>query len=221
MNSNNVLPANETRQKEISRRVKVLQASRSSPSNDPHRITQAAWFIADANVLIDYISTDPDVLSLAAKHLGPIHVETAVLQEVEQLSADYCKKVGLTPVQANLEQLSEASVRSGSLSFQDNLCLILARDRGWSCLSNDGPLRKVCQKNGIKVVWGLELMFGLIQHGCLSIERSIEVAYAIHAINPVYITRNIVEQFQQKIRSLAGVQHHQGSEDATKSGELQ
>jgi hypothetical protein len=121
LKSNNP-PANETRQKEISRRAKVLQASRSSPSNGPHRITQAAWFIADANVLIDYISTDPDVLSLAAKHLGPIHVETAVLQEVEQLSADYCKKVGLTPVQANLQQLSEASVRSGTLSFQDNLC---------------------------------------------------------------------------------------------------
>jgi len=45
-----------------------------------------AWFIADANVLIDYAKTTPGILALVAKHVGPVYVAADVLEEVEQLN---------------------------------------------------------------------------------------------------------------------------------------
>ncbi len=51
--------------------------------------------IIDANVLIDYTNTDLSVLKLVANHLGPIHVPSVVLDEVEQLSEEDCESIGL------------------------------------------------------------------------------------------------------------------------------
>ncbi len=45
-----------------------------------------AWFIADANVLIDYAKISPAILGLVAQHVGPVYVAADVLQEVEQLA---------------------------------------------------------------------------------------------------------------------------------------
>ena len=99
-------------------------------------------FIADANVLIDYIKTYPTVLGLVAKHVGPVYVATDILMEVEQLDSAQCQAIGLRTIEGNLSQLAEASQRGGPLSFEDKLCLVLARDNGWTCLSNDRPLRE-------------------------------------------------------------------------------
>jgi len=41
--------------------------------------------IIDANVLIDFCKTDSSVLTLVAKHVGPVHVAEPVLAEVKQL----------------------------------------------------------------------------------------------------------------------------------------
>lgn len=41
------------------------------------------WFIADANVLIDYAKTSSEILSLVSKHVGPVYVVVDVLDEVE------------------------------------------------------------------------------------------------------------------------------------------
>lgn len=43
-----------------------------------------AWFIADANVLIDYAKTSPAILGLVVQHVGPVYVAADVLEEVEQ-----------------------------------------------------------------------------------------------------------------------------------------
>ncbi len=158
-----------------------------------------AWFIADANVLIDYAKTSPAILGLVAQHVGPVYVAVDVLEEVEQLDLARCKELGLTVVDGNLAQLTEASQRGGPLSFQDKLCLILARDNGWSCLSNDGPLREACKAQGVPVVWGLEIMLTLVDSKRLTAIDAIEVAQAIHAVNPIYITAKILAAFQKKV----------------------
>lgn len=49
-----------------------------------------AWFIADANVLIDYVKTNPEILGLVSKHVGPIYVVADVLEEVDQLDVVQC-----------------------------------------------------------------------------------------------------------------------------------
>ena len=63
-----------------------------------------AWFIADANVLIDYAKTSPAILGLVAQHIGPVYVVADVLEEVGQLDAVQCRAIGLTVVEANLTQ---------------------------------------------------------------------------------------------------------------------
>ena len=83
---------------------------------------------------------------------------------------------------------------------QDKLCLVLARDNGWACLSNDGPLREACKAQGVSVVWGLEIMLWLVQARHLDADKAIEVAEAIHLSNPLYITRKIITTFRHKVR---------------------
>ena len=163
-------------------------------------ISTTAWFIADANVLIDYAKTSPEILGLVADHVGPVYVAAAVLDEVEQLDEAQCQAIGLTVVDGTLAQLTEASQRGGPLSFEDKLCLVLARDHGWACLSNDGPLRDACAAQGVSVVWGLEIMLQLVEAGHLGVDKAIAVADAIHAVNPLYITQKIVSAFRRKVQ---------------------
>ena len=163
----------------------------------------SAWFIADANVLIDYAKTSPAILGQVAKHIGPVYVAADVLEEVDQLDEAQCKAIGLTVVDGNLAQLTEASQRGGQLSFEDKLCLVLARDNGWTCLSNDGPLRVACKAQGVPVVWGLEIMLSLIEGGHLSAADAIEVAKDIHAVNPIFITAKILTAFQKKVKGMS------------------
>lgn len=104
--------------------------------------TTAAWFIADANVLIDYTMTAPEVLGLVVAHIGEVYVATAVLDEVDDLDESRCVALGLTPIDGTLAQLTEASRRGGPLSFQDKLCLVAtfaskANERSRKWLSMD------------------------------------------------------------------------------------
>ena len=58
-----------------------------------------AWFIADANVLIDYAKASPAILGLVAQPVGPVYVAADVLQEVEQLDEAQCLALGLQVVE--------------------------------------------------------------------------------------------------------------------------
>lgn len=158
-----------------------------------------AWFIADANVLIDYAETSPAILGLVAQHLGPVYVAAEVLEEVELLDVEQCQAIGLRLVEGNLAQLTEASQRGGPLSFEDKLCLVLARDNGWTCLSNDGPLREACKAQGVSVVWGLEIMLALVEGKHLTAAAAIQTAQAIHTVNPIFITARVLAAFQKKV----------------------
>ncbi|MGF1643240.1 MAG: PIN domain-containing protein [Thiotrichales bacterium] len=157
--------------------------------------------IIDANVLIDYLKSDPAILAFAARHLGQIYIPRAVLEEVEQLTETYCQQFGLTLVDESLEILIAAAELRGSLSFADRVCLLLARERGWTCVTNDKPLHKACRADGIGVIWGLRLMLELTRANQLEPAAAIEVATAIHRLNPRHITPAIVEEFRQKITS--------------------
>ena len=145
------------------------------------------------------------MLALVAQHLGTVHVPRALLAEVEQLNEGECRRLGFVLVDGSVEQLLEAGQRrgQGGLSFEDQLCLVLARDAGWTCVSNDGPLRRACQRNKVPVRWGLELMLELVARGHLPAETAIEVAESIHRTNRRYITRVVVDEFIKKARGVS------------------
>lgn len=158
--------------------------------------------VVDANVLIDFAMTDASVLGLVVQYVGPLHVPRDVLDEVESLDDDACTRLGLTVVEATLEQLTEAGAGRGGLSFPDWVCLILARDNRWVCVSNDGKLRRTCNQHGIQVRWGLQLLLDLIAAGAIQPDPAIELARAIGATNR-WISPDIIAEFIQKVRRVS------------------
>jgi predicted nucleic acid-binding protein len=163
------------------------------------------YLVIDANVLIDYIAADRTILALASQHLGIVHVPRTILdEELPDLTEDECRRLGIVVVDETVDQLVEAGAGSsrGALSFEDRLCLILARDGVWTCVSNDGALRRECAAVGVEVRWGLQLMQELVAIGQLSAEGAIDVANAIHKNNPKFIPQKLVNEFSVKVREL-------------------
>lgn len=158
--------------------------------------------IADANVLIDYVGADTSVLSLLARHAGALHVPAQVLLNVDGLDAAECERLGLTVVDPSLEQLLEAGRRRGGLALDDHVCLVMARDHGWCCLTNDRALRNACGREGIPVLWGLEAMLGLVETALLPPVNAIEVATLIHKGNPMFVTSTVLAEFESKVLRL-------------------
>lgn len=156
-------------------------------------------FIIDANVLIDYANTDPSILSLAIKHIGPIFVASVILDEVEQLSVEDCVNLGLRIIEEPVEILIAAGERRGRLSFEDHICLLLAVDNEYICISNDKPLHSACREENVSVMWGLRLMIELVRKGVLDKSSAMEVAEAIHLSNPFHITSEIIAEFKNKL----------------------
>lgn len=159
-------------------------------------------FVVDANVLIDYSNADLTVLGLLSKTVSPVYVSDAVLENVEGLDRSECDQLGLVIAQPNLEQMIEAGDRRIKLAYDDWMCLILARDNGWLCVTNDKALRAECAGAGVKVQWGLEPMLTLASHGVLESEEAESVAWCIHDSNPAFVTEAIVKRFAKKLRRI-------------------
>lgn len=155
--------------------------------------------IVDANVLIDYAHTDLSVLRLVVNHLGPVHVPSVVLDEVDQLSLENCENLGLTVVEEPIDILLAAGEKRGALSFEDHVCLLLAKENEWVCVSNDKPLHRACGEEHIAVMWGLRLMIELVARELLGKDVAMKIAQAIHVTNPKHITPDIIEEFRIKI----------------------
>jgi hypothetical protein len=153
--------------------------------------------ILDANVLIDFIDADASILAIVSKHVGTIHVASPVFEEVDQLDASMAQSLGIDVVEPELELLDEAVRTRGRVSVQDRVCFLLAKSKGWICVSNDGGLRRVCVAENVSILWGLEMMGRAVEAGALPGEAALAVARKIQENNP-YITEEIVAAFAAK-----------------------
>lgn len=154
--------------------------------------------IIDAVALIDFCKSDPTVLKLISTHLGQLYLATPVLEEVRQINEEACAALGIILVEPRFEQVVEAASMRGTLSFEDRVCLLLAKENGWTCLTNDKPLRKQCQAEGVKVLWGLETLVYLVKSSALAPLAAKEIAVKIHQTNR-FLTGDILKQFLAKI----------------------
>jgi hypothetical protein len=159
-------------------------------------------FILDACVLIDFVSADTSILRLVCDHVGELHVAAPVLDEVEDLDESAAASLGIRIVHPTLTTAMSAAARRGALSFQDWLCLLLAKEHGWTCVSNDGRLRRECSSEGVAVMWGLELVEELVVAGGLEVHGAMAVAQAIHVSNPRYVSKQIMRGFEAKLRKI-------------------
>jgi len=158
--------------------------------------------IVDANVLIDYTNSDISVLALVSRHVGHIYVPSVILDEVDGLTEEDCLSLGFTVVDEPIEILLTAGETRGALSFEDHVCLLLAAENEWTCVSNDKPLHRACVDESVAVMWGLRLMLELVDANHLEKDSAIEVAEAIQVSNPRHITPKIIEEFKRKVNLL-------------------
>ena len=162
----------------------------------PHSQISQATLLADANVLIDYRdSGDLAILSLVAEHVGPLLVVSAVFDEVRELEADDCRHIGIAIIDATTDQLEQAGRVEPRASFNDRVCLVVCREKGWTCVTNDRVLQRLCRKHGVSTRFGLGLLVDLVATGAIVRGRAEAVARRIQARNPFHINDRVVARF--------------------------
>ncbi|NQV31755.1 MAG: hypothetical protein HQ515_03630 [Phycisphaeraceae bacterium] len=164
--------------------------------------TKSNGLIVDANILIDYAKSGPSILLLVSKYIQQLYVPLPILHEVKDLSRSDIEKLGIDVVEPSLTQLinaNELRQTKPTLSGQDAICLVMAEDNEWICLTNDKPLRSLCYERNIDCLWGLEIMIQLVSMEKLTVEEAYRTALDIQSKNK-YIKAETVERFKKKLR---------------------
>ena len=155
----------------------------------------------DACVLIDFIKTERTVLELIVKHVGPVHVISPIVEQVKDIDDENeFLELGLVIMESEIEDAYAAASHSGSISFEDRLCMLTAKRHGFACVTNDKNLRKLCRQEGVPLLWGLEILAELHKTGGIPGKDAELIAQAIRKSNPKYITTEIISRFKDRIR---------------------
>lgn len=163
--------------------------------------------IVDACVLIDYCDADPSVLRVISRAVGEIRVASPVLDEVDGLDESAATALGLVVVEPSFAMFAAAAVKRGSLSVRDHVCLLLAKEEGWTCVSNDKALRNACKREDISVLWGLEMMGLAVEARALPPSAAAEIAQRIGEVNPT-IGAALIKRFIERYAGTAKPRGH-------------
>ena len=150
--------------------------------------------VSDANVLIDYVKANKKILHLAVKHLCEMYVPVPVLKEVKDISRSELEKLGVIIFEPTVDQLIQAAQKPFGLSFEDQLCFLIAKENSWVCATNDRQLRIQCEAGGIDVIWGLEIMVLLNKDGHLERAEAEKTVEKISESNR-YIGKDLIKRF--------------------------
>jgi len=157
--------------------------------------------IMDACVLIDFIKAERTILELVVKHIGPLHIPSPVVEEINEIDDESeLVELGLIILEPEIEDAFAAATPSGPISFQDRLCLLAAKRHGFTCVTNDKNLRNLCRQEDVPLFWGLELIAKLHKVGGITSKEAEIIAKAIRKSNPKHITDKIVSLFINIIR---------------------
>ncbi len=151
--------------------------------------------LADADVLIDYRESELAILNLVVQHLGQVAVVPSVLEEVRGVTAAQCARLGIEVIEVSTALMLQATQVESSVSFNDRLCLVVCREEGWTCVTNDGALRRLCERHGVETRFGLGLMVDLVAAGALTRRRAMAVARRMQASNPLHINNRVLTRF--------------------------
>ena len=154
--------------------------------------TDPTVLLADADVLIDFRESEPAILALVGQHVGRVAVLPSVLDEFQGVTVTACAELGIAVVEVETERMLQATEVESQLSFNDRLYLVVCREEGWTCVTNDGALQGLCERHGVETRFGLGLMVDLVAAGLLERERAEAVARRIHASNPFHINDRVL-----------------------------
>lgn len=156
------------------------------------------FLLLDANVLIDFVDAGDEILGVIGTCVGSIQVARPVLAEVAQLTVERAAQLNIVVHDLEAEFMSAClKHKLPGLSFQDQVCLELARQHTWTCVTNDKRLRQACETRDVAVLWGLELLLRGVDAGGMSREDAIRIAESIAAANP-YL-KSVLPEFRSKL----------------------
>ena len=115
------------------------------------------------------------------------------------MSVTRCRELGLTVVDVEPEELLDVVALPRRLSRRDRLFFQACRASGWICVTNDRPLRRICEEHGVRARWGLELMLDLVSVGALAASRALETARRIRENNLHHISEELLERFAARL----------------------
>jgi len=157
------------------------------------------FLILDACVIIDFVEVDRTLFKIVRDAVGVVHVATRVLHnEVTKLDASDVEALGVKLVTPSLAMMSEAALAGGGLSPRDWVCVLLAEERGWTCVSNDKRMRAECTRRSVDVLWGLELIAMAVEAGALPATAAGDVGREICRLNP-RMTAAVLAAFLKRV----------------------
>ena len=168
-------------------------------------MNQSNELLFDADVLIDYCEVDRTIIRLISERIARAHVATPVLGEVTALNKTRCAALKLQVDQPTTEELLAAGALNEPISFKDKICLVLSRERGWMCVSNDRKLISCCETHGVATLRGLGLLLELVRVGAMTKRRAGTLANKIGEVNPSHIGEPVLVVFHKKLRGLSPV----------------
>lgn len=151
--------------------------------------------LADADVLIDYREADLSILKEVGTHVARLAVLSETLKEVRGLRRSTCAALGIDVIEPETSTLIEATQQDTRVSFNDRLCLVVCREQRWTCVTNDGALRRLCRCHGVTVRYGLGLMVDLVAVGAINRRRAVTIARRMQRANPLHINERVLERF--------------------------
>ena len=101
-------------------------------------------------------------------------------------------------MEPEVEQVYRSRHHGNANFFFDNICFILVRDNGYTCITNDKDLKRLYKKHHVPSIWGLEILVILANKSKITKRKAVNVAYAIQKSNP-FITNEIIQRFKNKI----------------------
>ena len=157
--------------------------------------TTATVLLADADVLIDYRDSELAILELVSRHVGRVAVISTVLDEVRRLTTTECARLGIDVIEVETEWMLRAAEVESNISFNDRLCLVVCREEGWTCVTNDRALQRLCKRYAVETRFGLGLMVDLVAAGALPRRRALKVARRMQMSNPLHINDQVLTGF--------------------------
>lgn len=155
--------------------------------------------LLDANVVIDYRRSGPDILPLAARHLAPLAMILAVMEEVNELDRAECARLGIEVIVPTTEQSRRAEQDPSPVSIPDRQCFVVCDEENRVCITNDRRLRNLCERRGVETKYGLRPMLDLVAAGVLPRSRAETVARSIRQVNPLGTTEETLARFLSQL----------------------
>ena len=158
--------------------------------------------LVDADVFIDYRDSDLEVLKLIGQHVGRVAVLAPVLDAVHGVTRADCRSLSVSVVEVATSRLLRAGSVDTDVSFNDRLCFVTCREEGWTCVTNDPALRRLCERRGVRARVGLRLLVDVVAAGAVAPQRATAIAHRMQESNPLHVNERVIARFKNELGRL-------------------